>query len=416
MHGILLSVWPLLIGILLIMLGHGLQGTLLGLRANAVDFPIVITGLMMSIYFCGYLAGSILLPKLVVKVGHIRVFAAMASLASTAILLNGLFNEYWIWALARTMTGMSFAGIYVVTESWLNNVATNKTRGTVFASYLMILNFGLFGGQFFITLAPVEAMGLFVLVSAMISLSLMPLSLVHRPYPSLEEVDPLPMKKLLKASPLAVFGVLSTGICGGTFFTIGAVVVDKMGLSTEAIAQFMAAYVLGCALMPMAVGWLSDQYGRRNLIIACSGLATFAILCGAFVPVSMLFVIAFISGGFLSGLHALSIAHANDHLKPSQYVSASGSMITINGIGSCIGPLTAALFMGHFGNESFFVFLAGALLALTAVGIYRSLQTDSVPLEEQTDFVPIPQNATAVAVQLTEEDEQTAEFEFKAGT
>jgi MFS family permease len=405
MRFILISVWPLLTGLLMIMLGHGLQGTLLGLRANEIGFPVQVTGLMMSLYFGGFLVGSYIIPHVVATVGHIRVFAAMASLASTAILLNGLYDAYWIWGITRILTGFSFACIYIVAESWLNNAATNKNRGTVFSTYLFVLNVGLFGGQFFIMLAPISDMHLFVLVSVLISLSLVPLSLIHRPTPSLDEVDAMPVSKLLKASPLAVFGVLSTGLCGGTFFTIGAVVVDNMGMPIGDIAQFMAAYVLGCALMPVGIGWLSDKVGRRRLIITTSALAMVAILSAIFTPISYLFILSFLCGGFLNSLHGLSMAHANDYLRPSEFVAASSSMIMVNGFGACLGPFTATLMMEHFGNNSFFIYLAGALLALTLMGIYRSIYAETVPLDEQTDFIPLPQNATAVAVQITSEDE-----------
>ncbi len=359
----------------------------------------------MSLYFVGFLSGSIIVQKIVRNVGHIRVFAAMASLASTAILLNGLYDSYWIWGISRYLTGFSFASIYVVTESWLNNIANNKNRGSIFSTYLFILNFGLFGGQFFIMLAPIENMDLFVLVSVFISLSLIPISLIHRPVPCLERSDPMPVNQLLKASPLAVFGVLSTGLCGGTFFTIGAVVVDIMGMEKADIAKFMAAYVLGCALMPLGAGWLSDKWGRRKLIIATSSLATLSIMSAAFVPLGSLIFISFICGGFLTSLHGLSIAYVNDHLKPSQFVSASGSMIMINGMASCIGPISATWMMANFGTNSFFMYLSGALFALTLIGIYRSLKSaPPVPITQQTEFIPLPQNATAVAIQITEND------------
>lgn len=412
MRFILTTVWPLLFGMLLIMMGQGLQSTLLGLRANAEGFSVTVTGIIMSLYFIGYLAGSIQVPKMIGRVGHIRVFTAMASLASVTILLHGVFVEEWLWGLVRVITGFTFAGLYIVTESWLNDSATNETRGKIFASYLMIINLGLLGGQYLIRLGSIETIGLFVLISVLVSVAVTPIALSRRPAPAFDAVEPFPLRRLLTISPLGVIGIFATGMSGGTFFMIGAVVTSELGYTANESANFIAAYVLGSATVPPLAGWLSDKLGRRRIIIACAMIATMSAASGFFIKPEWLYGIAYLCGGFIVSLYGLCIAYMNDHLEQRQFVSASAAMILVNAAGAVFGPTISTFLMGQFGPQSFFVFMAGILLTVSVFGLYRSMQTRAIPIEEQADFVPVPQNTATTIIQITEEDPEEEETEF----
>ena len=66
----------------ILMLGAGLQGTLLGVRATLEGFPTLVIGAVMAAYYVGYVAGSLVAPSLIHRVGHIRVFAALSSVTS----------------------------------------------------------------------------------------------------------------------------------------------------------------------------------------------------------------------------------------------------------------------------------------------------------------------------------------------
>ncbi|MEM6780813.1 MAG: MFS transporter [Pseudomonadota bacterium] len=420
MRLILATAWPLLLGMLLIMMGHGLQSTLLGLRASAEGFSVTATGFIMSLYFIGFLIGSVYVPKLIGGVGHIRVFTAMASLASITILMHGVFVEEWLWGLIRIITGFTFAGLYIVTESWLNDATTNETRGKIFSSYLMIIHLGLFSGQYFIGLTSIENLNLFVLVSVLVSLAVTPIALSRRPAPSFDYVEPFPLKRLLTISPLGVIGIFASGVTGATFFVIGAVATAEMGFSATQSATFIAAYVLGSAFIPPATGWLSDKIGRRRVIIGSTILATIFVSGGFFLQKEMLYGVAFLSGGFIVSLYGLCIAYMNDHLEPQQFVSASAAMILVNAAGAVFGPVISTFLMDMFGPQSFFAFLAGVLLSVTIFALYRSNVTQAIPIEEQADFVPVHQNTAATVIQIAEDDEEENEkdvdkFEYAKG-
>ena len=401
------------------MMGHGLQSTLLGLRATAEGFSVPVTGFIMSLYFAGFLIGSMKIPKLIEGVGHIRVFTAMASLASVTILMHGIFVEAWLWGIVRVITGFTFAGLYIVTESWLNDSTTNETRGKIFATYLMLINLGLFSGQYFIGVTSVENLGLFVLVSVLVSLAVTPIALSRRPAPSFDVIEPIPIKRLLTISPLGVTGIFATGVCGGTFFMIGAVVTAELGFAANESARFVAAYVLGSAILPFLSGWLSDHLGRRLVIIGNAMIGTVAVACGFFVDPQYLYIVSFFSGGLIVSLYGLCIAYMNDHLEPQQFVSASAAMILINASGAFFGPVISTNLMQWFGPQSFFAFLAGVMLSVCIFGLYRSSQTKAIPIEEQADFLAMPQNTAPTVIQIAEEDpdeEEEEEFIIRSGT
>jgi MFS family permease len=200
------SCWALLLGIALMMLGNGLQGSLLGIRASLEGFPTTATGILMSGYFAGFLAGSVLAPKLVARVGHVRVFAALASLASTAILVHVVWVNPVTWTVIRLVSGFCYAGLYVVCESWLNDQATNETRGQLLSIYMVVMLGGAAGGQGLLNLADPSGVNLFILVSVLVSLSLIPMLLSTGQMPPFDAPRPVGIRQLYHVSPTGVVG------------------------------------------------------------------------------------------------------------------------------------------------------------------------------------------------------------------
>ena len=399
----LLLVWPLLIGIGLIMMGNGLQGTLLGLRADIEGFSTLAIGLIMSCYYVGFLLGCFFVPNMITKVGHIRVFAAMASLASTTILINGTILKPEIWAIARVISGLSFAGLFIVTESWLNNIARNRLRGQIFGFYLFILYTGLFSGQFFIYLGDIANIGLFVIVSILISVSMLPITLANKPSPGYEEPENLPFKVIYKKSPFSFLSSAISGICTSVILSLASVYAIQIGLNKFQTANLIAAYIVGAALIPLLMGWLSDKFNRRKVLTICALLgALTALLCWYFVEYKFIFIILF--GGMTTSIYSISIAHLNDHLKPEQMLSGSSSIILTNSIGAVIGPISVGLLMQKFSPEAYFQTLAAALLILFVYGFYRNFIGKTIDVEQQTDFMPIPARSSMAIMDITEDD------------
>ena len=215
--------WALFLGMGFIMLGNGLQGSLLGLRASIEGFSITATGIVMSGFYIGIIAGSIIVPKIVGQVGHVRTFGALASLASTAILIHLVFLQPAVWLAMRIVSGFAFAGIYIVAESWLNDVAENETRGQLLSIYMLIYLGALAGGQFLLNVAPPESVTLFILVSALVSIALIPILISANKAPAYSATESAGIRQLYNISPLGVFGIFAAGISSGAVFAIGSV-------------------------------------------------------------------------------------------------------------------------------------------------------------------------------------------------
>ena len=386
-------VWPLLASMFLIMVGNGLQGTLLGLRGKFEGFSPSLIGGVMSLYYCGYVFGWFVVPNMIKTVGHIRVFAGFASMASTTILLQGLFIDPWVWGAVRLLSGMSFVGLFIVAESWLNNIATNKLRGQVISAYFFVINGGLFGGQFLLNLAPIENISLFILISILLSLSLLPITLANKPSPGYEEPEHLPLKKLIARSPLSVWSVTLTGFVGAGLIAMGPVYAEAIGYSSARTASMIAIFVLGSGTMPLVMGWLSDRWDRRQVIVMLTGAGVLASVAAHVLDAYLLLAVYFM-GGIMASIHSVAIAMMNDRIKTSQMTSATASLILVNGLSACVAPLVLGVTLDKVGTEPFFVMMGVLFGLLFMYGIYRTIMGPELNIEDQTEFQPIPARGT----------------------
>ncbi|WP_323373286.1 MFS transporter [Sneathiella aquimaris] len=410
MRSALSACWPLLFGIALMMLGNGLQGSLLGVRANIEGFPTALTGFIMSAYYVGFLFGSIVTPKILVTVGHVRVFAALASLASTTTLLHAVIPDPYMWGIFRIITGFCFAGLYIVSESWLNDVASNETRGQILSFYMTIIWVGMAGGQFLLTVSDPGGYNLFIIVSVLVSFALIPSALTASPLPNMETTRSLGLRQLYKISPLGVIGVFSVGVGHGAFFAMAAVYAGLINLSLIEISTFISVSIIGGALLQMPIGRLSDHFDRRQVIF---GTAILAAATGAMMFVlqdgesKLLFLLgAGVFGGFCMPIYSLCLAHTNDYLEPDEMVAASSGLILTNSVGAVIGPLIVSFLMSSFGASAFFVFLATIFAFIGFFTLYRMSIKESVPVDEQVEFVAMPiRSGTMVPVMNPESEE-----------
>jgi MFS family permease len=403
MFAAIASAWTLLFGIALLMLGNGLQVSLLGIRATQENFAETATGLVMSAYYLGFLAGSLLAPKVVRNVGHVRVFAALASLASTAVLVHAIFIEPATWAAMRLVTGFCYAGLYVVAESWLNDRATNETRGQLLSIYMVVVLSGMAGGQLLLNLAAPSGFELFVLASVLVSIALIPISLTAGAAPAFAAARPVGLVELFRLSPLGVFGAVGTGLAHGILFGMGAVFAERAGLSVGQISIFMSVMILGGILLQWPIGGLSDRFDRRRVMtIVTFAAAIFAVLAVIMINsgwMAGLFVTAVLVGGLSLPMYSLAIAHTNDYLEPGQMVAAGGTLVLASGLGACLGPLTASLAMQILGPNGFFWCLAAAHGTIGVFALYRMSRRAAKPLDEQMPSVAVGR-ASPLAVGL----------------
>jgi MFS family permease len=371
---VLLSTWALLLGFGILMLGDGLQATLLAVRSDQEGFSATVTGLIMSSFYVGFLSGSLLAPRIMVRVGHVRVFAAFAAMASAAILVHAVFVEVWVWIALRLISGFCFAGLYVVAESWLNDRATNQTRGKLLSLYMVVTYVGVGLGQLLLNLADPRGYPLFVLTSILISIAVVPLLLSASDSPRHEDSVNIRIRELFGVSPLGMVGMFIEGLVTATFFALGPVYAQRIGLSLKEISWFMTAAVVGTVLLQWPIGALSDKFDRRRVLLIVTVLAaTAAFAC---VPLSggepmILLLSVGVFCGLALPLYSVCIAYINDHLDPSQMIAASGTLVLVGGLGAVAGPLVVATAMDILGISWFFWCMGIAHLCTAIFALYR---------------------------------------------
>lgn len=388
--GLLLPLSSLLSGAGLLVVGVGLLFSVLGLRAVMADFSTMVTGLIMSAYFVGYILGTYLCPAIIRRVGHIRAFAAMASIASTVPILHALWVDPWFWGALRLIAGICLVGLYIVIESWLNALAPSNHRGKVFSIYMSVTFIALALGQWLILVGEKNGFVQFALVSVLFSFALLPITLTPIKEPVSVAPPQLGLRNLYHISPLGFVGAIASGLLNGAFYGMGAVYAQAVGFSDMGVATFMAATILGGALFQWPVGHYSDRHDRRFLMLwICIGSACLATLGFFFSRASeeTLILIGILYGGFVFTLYGLSVAHVNDLIDPSRVLEVTGGLLLLHGIGAVIGPTVAGAMMDILNPESLMLYFALVLSLFAVFAVYRIKAAPAVPESEKSHYV-----------------------------
>ena len=397
------NTWALLLGLLLLMIGNGLQGTLLGVRGEIEGFSTFEMSMIMSAYFVGFLGGSKLAPEMIRRVGHVRVFAALASLISAVLILYPSWPNPWVWMACRVVIGFCFCGVYVTAESWLNNAATNETRGQ--ALYMLVQVGGIMIAQGLLLVADPGGFILFVIPSVLVSIAFAPILLSVTPTPAFDTTKPMTLRELFNVSPLGCMGMFLLGGVFAAQFGMAAVYGAQTGLSIPEISMFVTAFYLGATMLQFPLGWLSDRMDRRMLILLAAALggagALLGMVAGSSFP--LLLGAAFLVGGTSNPLYSLLIAYTNDFLDRDDMAAASGGLLFINGLGAIAGPLVTGWMMGVFGSPGYFLVIAVLLISLALYAAYRMTQRPAPAVSETAAYTPISPTATSVALDVARE-------------
>jgi len=407
--------WALFTGIGIMMIAHGLQGNLMGVRSVIEEFNFLATGTMMSGYYVGYFFGSRITPKLVLRVGHIRVFAAFASMASLSILIISAYVNPIVWTFARFITGMSVVSCFIVAESWLNDRANNRTRGKLLSLYMFITYIGLAIGMLLLNFDSPENYKPFILVSILLSIALVPILLTKRKAPKFKKIGTLKLKELYKISPLGVVSSFCTGIIHSALFTLTAVYAATMNFSIFEISLLLFLITIAGALSQWPIGYLSDRFDRRIIIVLCTIVG--AVFCVLLIIVSgdtlqlmflatewgtskfIFFICATGYAGASLSLYPLNIAHTNDFVPKEKFVAAGGGLNLVFGMGAMGGPIVCSIFMNEFGPNSFFIFLLIFHVVIAIFALYRITRRSTEDNPDST-FIPLPKNITPLGMQL----------------
>jgi MFS family permease len=408
------AISSLLLAAAILLAGNGLQGTLLAVRANLEGFPTSLIGLLMSAYFAGFVAGCRFNPALIKSVGHIRTFLALASVASASALIHPMMIDVWVWAILRALTGFCFAGLIMVIESWINERATNANRGRILSVYRVIdLTSTTAGNALLATASPI-GFELFATVSILMSLALVPVALTKSDAPKPIETARLDIPRLFRVSPVAAVGAPLVGLANAAFWGVGAVYAQELGYDNAQIAAFISVAVIGAAVLQWPLGWLSDKFDRRRVMLASAvfGIASSLALAtfGGRSP-EFLLGLGALFGAFVIPMFGLTAAHANDHAGSGEAVATNGGLLLLHGCGSVVGATLGASVMAMFGPPALFYYVATIYVAFAGFCLYRILTKPPVPDAQKTPFAPVPKNAAPTVFEIGAEEEGKREPE-----
>ncbi|MBP1852856.1 MFS transporter [Rhizobium halophytocola] len=398
---VLSSIWALLVGIVLIMLGNGMHFTLIGLRGGLEGFSATALAVVTSGYFVGFLSGARFTPSLIRNVGHVRVFAALGSFMSAALITFPLLAEPWAWTLLRILVGFCMSGVYVTAESWLNDAATNETRGKVLSAYMIAQTLGIIGAQGLLTLGDAQTSVLFIGASILVSISFAPILLTVAPTPQTEVTRPMPLIDLFRQSPLGTIGIFLLGSVYATQSGMGAVFGTLIGMTADQISLFVAMLFAGALVLQYPIGWISDRVDRRKLIFAASLIGAASCLCGWISGEGLwpLMASAFVAGGMTTPLYALFLAYTNDFLSSEDMPAASGGLVFTFGLGAIIGPLVTGWAMEWAGPFAFWLVLSTTFGAIALYALYRMTQRPGLPASQTESYLGVIPTSTPVAIE-----------------
>jgi len=409
--------WPLLLGMLLLMLGNGLHGSLLGVRGSGLGFSALEMSIVMSAYFAGFLLASRVTPDMIRRVGHVRVFAALGSFVSAALLLFPSVQDPIAWVLGRAVIGFCFCGVYVTAESWLNNSSTNETRGQALSAYMIVQMLGIIIAQGLLVVPDPSGYLLFIIPSVLVSIAFAPILLSVTPTPAFDNTKRMTLKELFVTSPLGCIGMFLMGSVFAAQFGMAAVYASEAGLTIGQVPIFLAAFYVGALIFQYPVGWISDRSDRRILIAASAAIAALASVSAMVLGGNYYILVAsaFVIGGLTNPLYSLLIAYTNDFLEYDDMAAASAGLLFVNGVGAISGPLVIGYSMQVFGPPGFFLLLAVVMTVLTGYAIYRMTQRAAPAADETNAYQTIMPTSTPVNVEFAQEWAiETAEAEAEA--
>ncbi|NHQ74356.1 MFS transporter [Roseovarius gahaiensis] len=419
---VLAAVWALLLGMTLIMIGNGMQATLMGVRGAIEGFGTLQLSVITSAYFLGFLIGSRVTPEMIRRVGHVRVFAALGSFISAGLVAFPVFTDPYSWTVIRVILGFCLSGVYVTAESWLNNAATNQTRGTMLSAYMIAQTSGIIIAQGLMNLGEAAGFLLFVIPSILVSLSFAPILLSITPTPAFETNKPMSIRQLYHSSPLASVGILLMGGVFAAQFGMASVYGAAAGLNAAQISGFVAAIFMGAVALQLPIGWLSDRMDRRFLILGVSAMGALSTGVGIFLGVDFktLLVLGFVMGGAASPLYSLLIAYTNDFLEVEDMAAASGALVFVYGMGAIVGPMATGQLMDMIGPHGFWVFLSALFTMTSLYAAWRMTRRAGVPVDETGAYLNVPPTVSPVAIEAAQEwyveqaEEAAAEAEAEA--
>lgn len=403
---------PLYVTTFVLQGGGGLLITLLTVRASREGFSATLIGLIGTTYFIGFLLGTLTATRLIAMVGHIRVFSALAAIAAAGTLALVLYIDPYSWMAIRFVMGFCFSGLFTVLESWFNGAASNEARGRVLSTYGFVDLVAATGSQLLLPVLGADGFQAIAVTAMLLTLSLVPIAITPTAAPVAVAPRSTAFWAVWRISPLAFVGCFVVGLTNSAFRTVGPLYAHEIGLGIAGVAFFMSAGIAGGALLQMPLGWLSDRFDRRRVMLfATAGASLAGVVLAAFSGTTeyVAYGTALLFGAFAMPLYSLSAAHANDFAKPDQYATVAAGLLFTFAIGAAIGPVLGSIAIGYLGPPGLFFYIAVAHASLIVWALIRMAVRPTVPREERVRYKPEMHPMPAGPVDYSEANRKTAD-------
>jgi MFS family permease len=397
-----ISLFSLFLSCFILLMGTGLINILLPVRMGLEGINTQVIGIVLSLYSVGLFVGALYSTSLIKRAGHIRMFAGCVSLGAVSILICSLYADAILWGAMRIVMGFCIACAFTAMESWLSDSSSKETRGQVLAIHNAVMLAGLFCGQFFMNLANPKDDMLFVIAGILLCTAVIPIALSRHVGPVIEEVKSMSLRILYKKSPLGVVSCLVSGMIYSALFNLLPVFAKEYDIVGFQLSVYMGTAILGAFILQFPVGYLSDRFDRRSVLLVLliiSAIAGLTVTVMASLNIEWaVFLATAVTSGIIACTYPMSITEAFDKLQQSEMVSAMGCMILAFALGGIIGPYSASLVMDYFGGAALFYFLGAIQLLLACFVIVRMVSRQALPLAEQEHFVMQGTVASSAAV------------------
>lgn len=384
------SATPLLLSTAFLLMGVGLLHTHIALQGRQLGFSVAMIGVLTSAYYAGFLIGTYTIPRLTHRIGHIRTFAFCTALLTLVVLVQALDPAYGVWLVLRVLQGLMLVGLYAIIESWLNASAQPSHRSTVFAVYMMVNLGASAAAQQFLRIRG-EGFVLFCMVAILFCAASLPVVASRQPQPSLRSIPKVQIKRLFRLAPTALVTALLSGLVLGAFWGLLPLYAAARGLGLGEIGTYMTAAIAGGVVLQWPLGRFSDRIDRRLALSLISAVAALAALINVFLPsaggITAMLVI-FVFGGMSFTLYPIAVAHLVDYVDRDELLTASSTVLLVNGVGSALGPLVAGALMNLLRPQWLFAWFMALDVLIAAYAFYRFVHRKR-ELTPDDNFVPM---------------------------
>lgn len=386
---------------------YALLTSTLGLRMAEASVSTFAAGIVLSLYYAGYIIASLTSNQIINRVGHIRAFSTYISLFSALVLMHYFSDNPVYWGILRLLEGYCMGSSFMCLESWLNTRANNNNRGLLMSLYMITSYLGASTGQLLLNIPDPQGIVIYIVVSVIFSLALVPISLTALPSPNITVHKSMSLIKLYKISPVGVIGCLCSGIFVGGFYSLGAIYANLIGLDVQMTSLFMFFGVLGGLLIQFPLGRLSDRMDRRFLMMWIAGILFFIAPWVHFFVSDGVWQLC--TGALLLGcgtfiLYPLSVSHVNDLIEDDDRINAAGMLILLQSLGMIFGPVAISYFMQHFGAISFVLAYSAVTAGFVLFTLKHITFKPDINYINITPTAPMPIDTTHAFHELASDD------------